>query len=271
MLATLPLICCCLLQAIPPLTPDQRAQVRTASDWTSRFDEAALYPLMDNALRWQDGDEAGAMVPDRKALYQTPAQYRGQLFLIEGQFAGGARVINNLTRSGPWDEKLQQWVILTDRDRDEVAVVYLVDPPRPIDQPLPAGTRVRVVGRFYKVLRDTDRNGQPTDYLTFIAKSALVISDADQDGGLSSRGPLLVVGVLALLWFFMRRSVKVKPLSTRVRRVQDGSPNHAHGQDHPDADDGRPENLPDDPAAALSMLQDRHEEELRRSSQGDNP
>ena len=263
MLMTTLLIFGSLAQAVSPLTQAQQTQIATAGDFNSRFDEAALYALMNNALRWQDGDETGAMIPDRKALYQSPAQSRGQLFLIEGKFAGGPRLIGNLTRLGPWDEKLQEWVIVTDRQKDEVAVVYLVDPPRPIDQPLPAGTPIRLVARFYKVLSDKDRLGKPIDYLIFVGKSARTV---EQEGGSATSGvtPLmLVVMLLAIVWFLARRAVKVRPLSTRVQRqrhtpTSQGSQSRRETQGLSGDQESRV--LSEDPVEALRLLEMQHDE-----------
>lgn len=41
-----------LLAALPPLSDDGRTQLDTATDFGPANDEAALYPLLENALLW---------------------------------------------------------------------------------------------------------------------------------------------------------------------------------------------------------------------------
>ena len=185
------------VQATVPLTQPQRVQLDSATDFSSRFDEAALYPLLQNALAWEAGNEAGAVVPDYAAILKAPADHRGTLFLIEGLFAGtprgGTLSVTPLSRGGAWDDRLQQWVVVVDPVKDDVAVVYLVDPP-----PAPsAGAEVRLVARFYKVLADQDRHGRPTDYLTFVGKSAAVQTSGT--GRDTSWGVWPLLGAMLLL------------------------------------------------------------------------
>jgi len=170
------------VSSLTPLTDAQRAQLDTAEDFTQRFDTAALYPLLHNAAQWTPGDEAGAAVPDYGQIQADPKRHRGEAFLIEGLFAGvpeGETLrIRSLSRPGPWDGKLEQWVVVVDPDSeaDEVAVVYLTDPP-----PHPReGTRVRMPARFYKVLDDFDRSPtpRPTQYLTFVGRGAEVLGSS---------------------------------------------------------------------------------------------
>lgn len=237
------------ITAIAPLTGPQRTQLATATDHTAQIDEAALYPLLNNALTWEPGDEAGATIPDYNALRADPAAHRGALFLIEGDFAGGPQIkIGPLSRRGLWDDSLEQWVIVTDRAADEVAVVYLTDPP---PQPL-AGTPIRVVARFYKILDDFDRSNppKPTQYLTFIGRS---VSDATttaaSTSNTSTTAPVLLVFMLAGAWYLARKKLKATRLATanlgkRSRRSStDNAPFTTHET-----------NVPKDPVAALSAL-----------------
>ena len=259
----LTLILVCPAWAVVPLTEAQRAQLSTATDFGPRFDEAALYPLLANAAQWTPGDEAGATIPDYAAILQTPADHRGELFLIEGDFAGRAQLIGPLTRSGPWDGKLQEWVLLTDRKADEVAVVYLIDPPTPVDQPPATGAKVRLPARFYKVLHDRDQDGNPTDYLIFVGRGADVITSGS--GGSTSAGSkilLLVVILMALCWFTLRK-VKRQTWPSSRRTAQSSMARQAPGDgNNGDQEPSGPdESLPEDPAKALDVLHDRHHDE----------
>src|SRR5690606_20986373 len=121
-----------LTLALPPLSEVQRAQLDTAADHSPLLDEAAWYPLIDNALAWQAGDVAGAAAPDYAALLATPQAARGALFLIEGQLARARRT--PIARPGPWGDALTEWAIVIDANEpddpadDRVAIAHLVDP-----------------------------------------------------------------------------------------------------------------------------------------------
>jgi len=235
-----------VVSAPPPLTPPQRVQLDTASDRSSLFDEGALYPLLHNALQWEDGDEAGAAIPDYSAIREDPVKHRGELFLIEGLYAGRSKSINNLTRPGPWDGKLKEWVIVTDVGNDQVAVVYLVDPPAP-----PAAkSKVRVPARFYKILKDVDQKKRPTDFLLFIGRSATV--QTKKNTGTTPTGLPLIAMLLLLVvaWFVFRKKIRNKPHRSGFRR-QHKTPNDGGT---PDPDTLTPD-LPDDPADALQALE----------------
>lgn len=245
-----------VIQGVPPLTDADRVQLDTAADFKPGIDEAALYPLLQNAAQWSASDQAGAMVPDYSAIFKSPADHRGQLFLIEGVFAGipraGSLKITRLTRPGPWDDRIEQWVIVTDQQQDQVAVVYLVDPP-----PAPrTGAKIRLAARFFKALSDTDQAGRPTDYLTFVGKTAVVQQPPPESG--TTPGASLVVILLIFLvaaWVFLRRTIANKPLKT-TRRRENAKRTPTEPGDEPVDND-----LPEDPVEALSVLNERHKED----------
>lgn len=267
-MAWFPLITFLCSVAVIPLTDSQRAQLATAGDFNSRFDEGALYPLLHNAAQWKANDESGARVPDYAAILASPEKHRGELFLIEGLFAGGARTIarESLTRSGPWDDQLQQWVLVTDQARDEVAAVYLVNPPRPPTDPPRVGVRVRTAARFYKVLRDQDTHGQPTDYLTFVGYGARITADDAPTGtrlGTVATPFLLVVISLAVGWYLLRRNLRTRPLLTRARRQRSignqPTPDDYNQWHH---EPGRP--IADNPVEALEILEHGHHQDPKQ-------
>ncbi len=240
------------VQAVQPLTDAQRTQIDTASDFDARFDDGALYPLLQNALLWQPGDESGAAVPDYQAILKEPATHRGQLFLIEGLFAGRARDIDGLTRPGPWDGKLTEWVVVVNPAKDDVVVVYLVDPP----PTPPTSAKVRLPGRFYKVLADKDLNGKPTDYLLFVGRTAATQAGANPPSATTNgmTAAFLVVALLGGGWYVLRRSLQAKPLRSKAHTQR-------LLQSHSDApDDDEAIDLPEDPAQALDLLERHHQE-----------
>lgn len=253
---------------IPPLTPPQREQLAHGTqDDSPNFDESGLYPLLSNALAWHDGDERWAVVPDYDAMLKSPAQYRGQLMLIEGRFAGvpsgrQSLTVHGLTRPGPWDGKLEQWPILVRTDPDLVVLAYLVNPP-----PLPTtGRQVRLAARFYKVWNHPDQNNEMTNYLTFVGHGTQVpaaSANAAQEQPSMAMLLLVVIVILAgalvlVIKRWGRLTLAPRPLPSRVQRSQsDDFEELAPGvyDDEP----GAP--LPEAPADALGVLSHAHEEQ----------
>jgi len=252
-----------LLAAVPPLDDTQQQIIASAQDDSLRLDEAAWYPLLRNAAQWQAGDEAGARIPDYDALLDTPADLRGELFLIEGRFAGRPRAIV-LARPGPWGERVTEWVIQTDPENDEVAVVYLVDQPigEGVKQPM-AGQQVRVAARFYKVWSQRDLNNQPQRFLTFVGHS-LTYEGLGPAPPITNNAWQLALGLLVMIGaalFFGRRMLslgKPRPLPSRVLRERDLDDAVNAGQRDSEESDDEPD-LPDDPDAALAELEKRAE------------
>jgi len=243
--------------AIPPLDETQQRIIATAEDGSERLDEAAWYPLLRNATRWDAGDEAGARIPDYDALLNQPSAFRGEVFLIEGRFAGRPRALP-LARPGPWGETVTEWVIQTDEENDEVAVVYLVNQPLDGDVRQPrVGQRVRVAARFYKVWDQRDLNNRPQQFLTFVghALSFEPTSGIYGGTGASEYWPV-ALGLLVALsaaFFFGRRVLtmgKPRPLPSRVVR-------EPYEEDEQQALDDEDPALPDDPDAALAELERR--------------
>ncbi len=230
--------------AMPPLTDTQRTRLDTAVDDSARLDESALYPLIENALTWDEYDETGATVPGYDALLNDPAAKRGELYLIEGRFAGRARRYN-LVRSGQWGDALSEWVLLVRDDPEQVAVVYFVDPDEKLTPPS-TGSSVRVVARFFKVWADRDKDGQPSRYLTFVARSPSVAA-ADSTGPVIWFLPMTgLILALAVLYLYVRRLSRP--------RLNDSD----HGR-HP-AGSAYDAMLSQDPAESLRRLAEQHDE-----------
>jgi hypothetical protein len=265
--------------AVPPLTPGQQEQVHSATDGRE-FDEAALYPLLENATTWQAGDESGAMIPDYAAIRGNPDQFRGQLVLIEGEFAGVPEArgkkglsVGEFHRNGPWDGRVEQWTIevtLPKGERDSV-VVYLVDPPA--DTPR-AKQRVRLVARFYKVWHeqrafiDTDVEKQPDEeaerpiepFLVFIGHSARVVGKAPAGGEPAERALpwvlAIAVGAMLVFWWRLKLSLKPRPTAAQLRRLNrdEERPQLAEQEEVIEQEEAP---LPEDPIEAMEEMQRR--------------
>jgi hypothetical protein len=265
------------LFSLPPLTPQQKAQLESAHDGSVTVDDPALYPLMINALDWDPTEAPAGQPPDVDALLASPAEYRGVPFLIEGQMRGPPRKFERFARPGPWAGKLEQWVVTLRRGAkaadDKVAIVYLVDPPEypGLDR------RVRLTARFFKVWHSVDMQNNETPYVTFVGRGVHVLDPSepsspaatatgDGDGGSGGKpdgggtSPLvpisvfLLIGFLSFVWWRVRRIMGgPRPLPGQLRRMRE----HVEEAEEQEAsaDEGPP--LPEDPIAALEEMQRR--------------
>lgn len=253
--------------AVSPLAERQWAQLQSARDGSPRLDEGALYPLLEHAAQWEPGDEAGATVPDYQAIHQSPADHRGQRFLIEGTLKRSRPW--RTVRSGPWGETLTEWVIQHGRAPGEVAVVYFVQAGEHLPEAR-VGQRVRAVAAFYKVWSDRDQNAAPTDFLTFVGRSATVMERGSAGPGAGmAMGLILLVVVVLIVVFWRVRGLVVrsggagraggKVTARQADRLREDRPaagvNERHGA--PNVEQGSP--LPRDPADALAELSRRRE------------
>jgi hypothetical protein len=251
---------------LPALTDEQRTQLATADDHRPP-DEPALYPLLVNVASWDaaavremaasgeiPGLAPGSLPPDYEKLLDEPDAFRGELFLVEGRYAGRQRR-QRLLRGGPWGPAVTEWGVVVDAQRgggaERVAVVYLVDPTPSGDAPR-EGAFVRVVGRFYKVWEDRDAAGGVTRYPVFVGVSPAVPQWRADEGAwttvIVAAVFVLAGGMVVLRWWTRRRG---RPR----RRVRAGAADSFEGDD---------EELPGDPAEALEQL------EARRDIQGDS-
>jgi hypothetical protein len=238
------------LLAVPPLTENQRADLTAVHDDSPHLEEPALQVLLTNVLQWEAGDESGARIPDYDALLADPAAGRGESFLIEGKFAGRARRLK-LKHDGEFGDALTEWVIVVRDDPQEVAVVYLIDPAGELESPQ-TGAEVRTVGRFYKVWADTDADGNPARYLTFVARSAKVVGVQTAASPSPMLPMLLLVAVLGVVYILVRRMGKHATARTHLYTPNTGPHAMLSGRKQP--------NLSDDPAEALRRMTDQTDE-----------
>ena len=245
----------------PPLTDPDRAQLDDAVDG-GYVDEGSLYPLLRNAMEWIPGNEGDARIPDYDALLNQPADFRGQIFLVEGRFARHRRF--NLARPGPWGDAVTEWVVLVRQQPDEVAVIFFVDPQATMPAPRQSQP-VRVAARFYKVWRDRDANNQPSQFLVFVARSPRAEGGSEIGRGEANDGRVLVLLVLVLLLILVPllaillwQARKAK----RLRMIRRSEAHHGPADHHaPSGEAGRFEShFPEDPAQALAELNRRREQ-----------
>lgn len=236
-----------LLATAVPLTGPQTRQLAVVRDGSALLDEPGFYVLLENAMSWPGtaGDEAGAMIADYPALHAGPGAYRGRRYLIEGKLLRSVQPAR-FARAGPWENTWRQWVVQWGSASSDVAVVYMVNPPR-----ARVGVSVRLPARFYKIWRDTDQQGVASDYPVFVGRYAAVSVRGDWAQSVVLAAALAVA---ALAYFLLRRRVAATrrhDFPLRGPRSNRGSASRRTMQPALPQD----QCLSDDPAEALEQLQ----------------
>jgi len=260
--------------ALPPLSPTQQTILDDTDDRSSTIDAAGLYALLENAGNWPADPRAaepGSRLVDLSMLRDSPDRLRGEPWLIEGtlESISDAALYTRgrlLTREA-WQD-LQAWHVRG--PNDEIHIVCLTDPPDvPIQTtvgghrvPADVNQQVRAGGRFYKLITVTNQTGQPRRYPVFVGRSARFTGEAvaPVDGG---AGPLLGSGLLLIAlvvaaYLLIRFSLRRNRSGGGRQRFQPHQP-----EDHTDDIEYRTD-LPSDPIAALSALEEEAHEAERR-------
>jgi len=224
---------------IPPLTEAQSIELESADD-DADVQETAF--RVENARQWTEpvGDVAIRLSPDYEQLLQDPAAARGAVCRIEGV----------LQQHTPMDEPfgdVEEWFVRTDDGRP--VQVFVIDP----KQARPGitfddGTRVVVLGRFYKRTEDVDRQGRTQQYPAFVGALPRL---ATEGSWAAATTPFWIIFVLIalLLGGFGALMVYVRRTKRRVPQPTGAQPQESA------MDDPRP--LPEDPAEALAELRRR--------------
>jgi hypothetical protein len=201
------------VMAIDPINDDLMIQVRTARDLTERFDEPAIGPLLSDVHKWKTGDVSNARIPDYATLFANPGKYRGEVFLIEGLFAGVPKreqlAAPKVGLAGPWDGKAELWTVVVDDAKDMVVVVLLTDPPKELPK---GGAKVKLPARLYKVWSYKDLNKTDQAALVFVGKTLDVTAAAPtvkkSDTTVVALSIAVFAGFCVLIYFF--RAMKKK-------------------------------------------------------------
>ena len=230
--------------AVPPLTASEQLRLETAIDGVDRRDEA-FAALVEHVRGWPVIDQAALdSLPLRRrvdgaAMEEQPQAMRGDLVLLDGTLAQRT----DLPR--PW-QGVDEWFV---RDDFGETVIALVDGPLDATQPNP-GDRVRVLGRLYKPITQTSRDGVDRTWPALVGVRLQAAPEVGTSGG---RLVVVLAGVVllgALAWAVLRR------------RVQDGGHGdvaEALAAIRPDADEEEVDEgpLPGDPAEALAEMRAR--------------
>lgn len=261
------------LAAIPPLSPEQRGQLQTAADGRATIDEGALYPLLYNAQQWGPNEELGARVPDFDRIEQSPAEARGELFLVEGVLAKWDAPPRWFSRGGSWDGRMQRWIVAVGPRRDRYVVVYLVAPGEGVDR-LRRGQGVRLAARFYKVWFDVDAGDKARTYLAFVGRDARIDLAGPQRSPFPVTMPVaFLIAVAGIGWVVYRLTRVRHSPGARGEEMEILGPSArddaAHSPDAAPEDEGPP--LPKDPASALDELSRRAADDSKSQSPPPRP
>lgn len=244
-------------------------RLRTAQDGIVAFDEAALYPLLECAESLGDWENVAYIPqPDYQNIRHEPARYRGLMFGIEGKLAAPPRMVGRLSRSGPWDEKLQQWIIKVGPEESDVAVLYLTDPPNHLSRPR-VGEPVRSLACFYKIWQQPrSEDGEPAMFLTFVGRtieldrSAMPPQESRVVQGWFFWAITASLVSLAIIWNIARWFARQKTLEAQAMRLAAASrqsslceetPSSPHAISHEPP-------LPDDPVEAMREMDRRRKD-----------
>lgn len=286
-LALLVVVLACPVFAAPELSPSDRQ--RLADGTTDRDDvldqQDGFYVLLRNASTWQGDDfagDAGAAVappPDYGYIKDKPDQARGNVYLIEGWLAGSDRWPaddnhghDKLLRAGDpaWGDQVTRWTIITEKDNADATVIVLFNDPTAKMTAPEVGDKVRIAARFHKLWTIRSSTGKPFTYPVFVGGAAEEIEEASAATSASGSGSPLtkILGAIVVVGgFFVAMRFLMRRLSTKTgggtmlqdrldeMRRQRESEEHQHDDD---ADDEDTSDLPDDPIAALDVLNQKH-------------
>lgn len=265
---TLGILAGVLLAAVTPLSDTQTQRLDGATDHSATFDEAAFYALLENAAQWEP-TLAGATVPDYPALFEQPADLRGQYFLIEGKLTSEWK-LPTLARQG-W-EGVRAFTV--EYEPEQYLIVFLTKPPDfqriatgpdgniRLDH---QGRTVKLGARFFKVLDRTSQANQKRSYLLFVGHSFNEMTESESEGGglekLAVVLPIVLVIALLVVYMMIRRSsgdresqIDKFHRERAMRRAGEAAPSPPEDEDDESAD------LPEDAADALNQLDQKQPE-----------
>ncbi len=283
-LAVIPLLFITLSAFAAPELSDadrQRLADGTTDKDTQLDQQPGLYVLLQNAQTWQGDDfsgDAGAKVapePDYEFIRSNPDKARGNVYLIEGWLAQADRYPNPDAGLGreklynqidpAWGEQVTRWTIATARgDASSTIIVLFNDPRGQMSKPA-KDAKVRVAARFYKLWTIKAANGKPFTYAVFVGGAAETVPDAasSSTGGGTSNTSIMLLALVAILGAFfvirylLNRGGGGTQMSERLEAIRRERERYEAEEQEMEPDD---QDLPDDPAAALDTLRDRHEE-----------
>ncbi len=192
---------------IPKLNARQRELLAGVRDDDDRYDEAALNMLLEDADGWASPAPKGGVEPSYDAIWASPSEFRGDAFVIEGKFQTLLDAERMKITNQKWEGVRAVTVLIRPNksyqettNRDNV-LVFLIEPPRTDravlemhdDLTRQTGSRVRLVGRFYKRLMLPSSSGGRKPYLVFVGQQMFIQGPGQSGGGWNAP---LILGVM---------------------------------------------------------------------------
>jgi hypothetical protein len=195
--------------------------------------------LIENCRRWEVSDD-GAESPDQRLLRESPAIFRGDLFLVQGELQQQVKL------DSPWED-VSEWFV-----RDDGGIPFTLYVVGDID--IATGSTIVTTARFYKTMFFEGRDKQVRLYPTFVAPAVAInpVILSSISNSILLAVPLL--GIASIVVFVLARSSKRKSHRGRIVSVQT--------DDVLDAVTESSCMLSDDPAQALELMYDRTEIEV---------
>jgi hypothetical protein len=261
------------LGAIAPLTEQQKLDLAASARYQGSFvGDPGLFALLENAAAWTEGQpDIPVWTPDYQNIYDDASTWVGRLCRIEGTLETQWQ----LPPLGPRWQEAGALVLRTEQGLP--VIVFLTDPPEltPTGQQARGhvliaerGAQVRLIGRFYKLLKLERQDGDQRSYISFVGRriDRLTIPAGQSDG---PAVPLVAVILVALVLVMLGGYMLLRISTSRQRRLSPAEALAAYRQrrgavDSDDPASGTPA-LPEDPAAALDHLT-RNTDPRERSS-----
>ena len=219
----------------PALSEVDQIRLEATADGRDSLGEGVA-TLVENSHLWQVPNE-GAEAPDLRLLRESPAMFRGDVFVVNGVLQQQAKL------DSPW-EGVSEWFV---RDAEGIPfTLYVVG-----DIDMATGSTIVTTARFYKTMSFEGRDKQLRLYPAFVTP-VVAISPVSPS---SASYPMLLaipfLGIASIVVFVLARSSGRKSHRSRIAHVQT--------DDVLDAMSESSSMLSDDPAQALELMYDKTE------------
>ena len=197
-------------------------------DRDDQINTSAFYVLLRRAAMLPAGRVVlnQAEQPNPKSLWKEPKRYRGRLIRVEAIYAGRiTEYTKNLSPSKWWGNRPVWMMDVVEYQTNKPIIVALTEKPPKIT----IGTRVKVAGIFYKVVRlpENKQTGDPSkkhDYPIIVAKNvflfqSLTTGTAPLGAVIMSLTVILMLVAFIMLRHYITRKVKTSQPRRAVEPV----------------------------------------------------
>ena len=198
-------------------------------DRDDQINTSAFYVLLRRAAMLPKGRVAldQAEQPNPKSLWKEPKRYRGRLVRLEAIYAGRiTEYTKNLSPSRWWGKRSVWMMDVVEYRTNKPVIVALTEKPPKIT----IGTRVRVAGIFYKIVRlpENKQTGDPSkkhDYPIIVAKNVFLFQSLTT--GTAPMGAVIMsmtVILMLVLFIILRRRITGRLETSQSRRAAELAP-----------------------------------------------